>query len=120
MASVSKFESPAADYAALNSLNLHDLIVGAQHHAIFFARAVGDNLRSIGLFDGDVLVANRAATAKDGDVVIAIVDDEFVTRIFDQTNRRLICDSGPAISCEGIVIEAVVVQSVRCFRKLMI
>ncbi len=116
MAAVNKFESPSNEYESLSSLNLHELVVGHQAHAVFFAWASGDGLKSVGIFSGDLLVANRAATPRHEDCVIALVSGEFVARIYDEINGLLVADNEPPVSLEHVVIEAVITQSLRCHR----
>ncbi len=119
MAVVSSFESPAQEYAALNSLNLHNLIVGAHQHSIFFTKIEGNGLNRVGLFHGDILVAERAyGKLNNGDIVMAAVDGEFVIR--EYRDSCLYADNTKPIHCnETVVIEAVIKCSIRCFRKLI-
>lgn len=119
MTSVNKFESPALEYASLAELNLHNLLVGHHQHSIFFCYAQGDNLRSRGVFSGDLIVADRAEIAKQGDLVIALADEGFVLRVIDTHNRLLHCDNEPPLIInENVVIEAVAMQTIRCHRQL--
>ncbi|WP_223159485.1 S24 family peptidase [Vibrio sp. Y2-5] len=116
---VSKFESPANEYASLSELDLHELVVGEKKHATFFCVANGDGLRSRGIFNNDLLVANRALTATHGDVIVALVDGEFIVRVFDVNHHCLRSDNEPPIPLnEMVVVEAVISQSLRCLRPL--
>ncbi len=117
---VSQFDSPATEYQSLNELNLHELVVGEKAHAVFFSKAQGHNLRSRGIFHGDLLVANRAITPNHGDIVIAVVDGELLCRVFDKTRSLLLSDSDTAIPCqEAVIIEATVTASLRAHRPLL-
>lgn len=46
----------------------------------FFMRAAGDSMHGLGIFDGDLLVVDRAQPAVHGCVVIAMVDGEFAVK----------------------------------------
>jgi DNA polymerase V len=46
----------------------------------FFVRVSGDSMCGLGIFDGDLLVVDRAAPASNGCVVIAVVDGEFTVK----------------------------------------
>lgn len=46
----------------------------------FFMRAAGDSMRGLGIFDGDLLVVDRAQPATHGSVVIAVVDGELAVK----------------------------------------
>lgn len=116
---VSKFESPAEEYKSRTELNLHSLIVGHESHAIFFARADGNELNSIGIFDGDLLVINRAATLQHESVAVVLIDGEFFVRVYDEIKKLLYSDdSRPIPFNDQVVLEGIVQQSVRCHCKL--
>lgn len=56
-------------------------ILVSHPQATFFLRLRGgDSMRDAGLFDGDLLVVNRALKPVHGDVVIAVVDGEFTCK----------------------------------------
>lgn len=116
---VSKFESPAEEYKSRTELNLHSLIVGHESHAIFFARADGNELNSIGIFDGDLLVVNRAATLQNESVAVVLVEGEFLVRVYDETKKLLHSDDSEPIPFDNqVILEGIVQQSVRCHCKL--
>lgn len=72
------FPSPADDYIE-GRLSLDDHLV--QHkESTFFMRVAGDSMVGLGIFDGDLLVVDRAMPATHGSVVIAVVDGEFTVK----------------------------------------
>ncbi len=74
------FPSPAADFAVKRH-DLNDLLI-VHPHATFMWQASGTSMVDFGIFDGDVLVCDRALTAKHGDIVIAEVDGDFTVKQF--------------------------------------
>jgi DNA polymerase V len=79
MASVrAGFPSPAEDLGAQRIDLTARLIKHPQ--ATFLMKARGDSMRDAGIFDGDVLVVDRAVQARSGHVVIAVIDGEFVCK----------------------------------------
>src|SRR3990167_1508561 len=66
------FPSPADDYVE-TYLSLDEL-VNVRAPSVYLVRAGGDSLTEVGIFDGDVLVVDRAAVANQGDVVIALIE----------------------------------------------
>lgn len=68
-AGISQFESPAAEYKALRSLSLDDLIIGERKSSTYFVRAQGDSMIGVGIYDGDLLVIDRASIPRHGDVL---------------------------------------------------
>jgi DNA polymerase V len=72
------FPSPADDYVEQRlSLDAHLI----QHReSTFFMRVSGDSMRGSGIFDGDLLVVDRALPVMHGCVVIAVLDGEFTVK----------------------------------------
>ncbi|QIA64987.1 S24 family peptidase [Vibrio astriarenae] len=120
-AGISQFESPAAEYKALKPLSLDDLIVGERKSSTYFVRAQGDSMTGVGIYDGDLLVIDRACPPRHGDVVVATHDGLFVVKLLDLNNKCLISaneDYPPVEVNSASLIEGVVVQSIRCHRPL--
>lgn len=66
------FPSPAADYEEL-TLSIDDL-VDLRVPNVYLVRVSGPSMIGAGIYDGDVLVVNRALEARSGNVVVAYVD----------------------------------------------
>ncbi|MBW4652472.1 MAG: translesion error-prone DNA polymerase V autoproteolytic subunit [Kaiparowitsia implicata GSE-PSE-MK54-09C] len=73
------FPSPADDYAE-TYLSLDEL-VNVRAPSVYLVRAGGDSLKDVGIYDGDVLVVDRAAVAYEGDVVVALIEGEFTAKL---------------------------------------
>jgi DNA polymerase V len=58
------FPSPADDYLE-DSLDLNDYIV-RHPAATFYVRVSGNSMRGAGIYDGDLLIVDRAVAAIDG------------------------------------------------------
>ncbi len=74
------FASPAEDDLQV-PLNLHKYVV-SHPAATFFARMSGDAMVDHGIYDNDILVIDRSLTPESGSIVMAVVDGEFVVRVF--------------------------------------
>ena len=115
------FPSPADDYLE-GELDLNELLI--QHPAAtFFVRLAGDSMVNAGLFDGDILVVDRAVTASHGHIVVAVIDGEMtVQRLYSQGGQVELRPENPAykpIVFDGgreLTIWGVVIGSVRQFR----
>lgn len=119
MMGISGFGSPAADYRKLG-LSLDELLI-ENKAASFIARASGDALEGIGIFDGDVLVIDRSLNPKVGDVVCVVIEGEFVVRILGtdlslQTTKPEIYSVIQFSKDTGNTVEGVVTRCVRCLR----
>jgi len=74
------FPSPAADFAVKRH-DLNSLLI-THPAATFMWQARGISMIDLGIADGDILVVNRALTAKHGDIVVAEVDGDFTVKQF--------------------------------------
>jgi repressor LexA len=52
---------------------------GAKH---FLLRAVGDSMNEAGIIDGDLVLVRQQPTARPGDIIVALVDDEATIKYF--------------------------------------
>ncbi|NEX89144.1 translesion error-prone DNA polymerase V autoproteolytic subunit [Aeromonas rivipollensis] len=72
------FPSPAQDYVEQTiDLNQHCVSHPA---ATFYVKASGHSMVEEGINDGDMLVIDRAITARHGDIVLACLDGEFTVK----------------------------------------
>jgi DNA polymerase V len=72
------FPSPADDYLD-KPLDFNDLLI-AHPAATFAVRVIGDSMLGAGIHSGDIAVVDRAVTAVDGVVVLAVLDGEFTIK----------------------------------------
>ncbi|MGF1717620.1 LexA family protein [Photobacterium chitinilyticum] len=71
------FPSPADGHQ--EDLDLDDYLI-RNPNATFFLRASGDSMIGAGIYDGDLLVVDRAEAVVPGRVVIARIYDEFTCK----------------------------------------
>ncbi len=115
------FESPGAEYTQ-SSLDLDSLLI--EHpSATYFGLAQGDSLMGVGIFNGDLLIVSRALKPKQGDIIVANLNGEFVCKIFNIAQRTLevtAANTKPHRIAEDDVfeIEGVVIRSVRLHKPL--
>ena len=115
------FPSPAEDFQ-VERLDLTAILV-SHPQATFFLRLRGDSMRDAGLFDGDLLVVNRALKPAHQDIVIAVVDGEFTCKtLWLKFGRMKLVAANPTypeiVHKEGQTIEVwgVVTASIKRFR----
>lgn len=60
----------------LDTLNLTEFLLGPNRFAL---RVQGDSMIEAGILDGDTVVIKRGDTANDGDIVVALIDDDEAT-----------------------------------------
>lgn len=115
------FPAPGDDLVE-QTLDLNELLV-TDAAATFFVRVRGNSMEGAGIFDGDVLVVNRAAEATAGTIVVAAVYGELVVKKLAQEQGRYVLVSA-APGYAPIAVEendecfvwGVVTGSVRQFR----
>lgn len=80
------FESPAADYEEERiDLNAY---VTKYPHATFYARVVGDCMTLSGIYPDDLLVVDRSLNPISGDIVVGILDNEFILRSYFKNGQK--------------------------------
>lgn len=72
------FPSPAQNYMN-GTIDLNRVLV-RHRETTFFARVEGDTMKDAGIGNGDIVVIDKSLDAKDGDIVVAHLDGEFVLR----------------------------------------
>ena len=115
------FPSPADDHAVQRVDLMAQLIKHPQ--ATFLLRVRGESMKDAGIFDNDVVLVDRAITARSGHIVIAMVDGEFVCKTLWQRSGRMklkaanvtFPDINPADG-QTVEIWGVVVASIKQFK----
>lgn len=102
-------------------LSLDELLI--EHpSATFIGVATGDSMQGVGIFYGDLLIVDRHETVRDGDVIVANFNGEFVCKILDKPRRQLLSSNEkhqpqPINDYDSFSIEGVVIRSIRCHRQ---
>jgi DNA polymerase V len=113
------FPSPADDYRE-GTLSLDEHLI--EHpSATYLARANGDSMQEVGIYDKDLLIVDRALEAGHGDVIVIAVDGELTCKILDM-NRHLLLSANnqfppiPIREDQDAISEGVVKASIRYHR----
>ena len=79
------FPSPAIDYQH-ESLDLNEKFV---HHpeASYFVRVRGESMIGLGIFDGDICLADRQEEFFDGNIVVAFVNGGLTVKTLDTSTK---------------------------------
>lgn len=113
------FPSPADDFVE-TPLDIREHLI-KHPSATFFARAEGDSMTGFGIFNGDLLIVDRALQPQHGDVVIAAIDGELTCKVLDLHEKLLRSGNVRYQPIElhdnaELLIEGVVIHSVRHHR----
>lgn len=119
-AGITGFESPAAEYVELG-ISIDELII-KHPNATFIGIASGQSMQEVGIFDGDLLVIDRAEDVNTGDIIVASYNGSFVCKIIDKSKRLLISASKDYKSVyisndDDFKLEGVVTASIRLHRN---
>jgi DNA polymerase V len=88
------FPSPAEDLGA-QRIDLAQLLI-KHSQATYFLRASGHSMTEAGIFDGDILVVDRAIKPRNSHIVVAIVDGEFtVKQLYQRAGRMKLKAANP-------------------------
>ena len=80
------FPSPAEDLGA-QRIDLTTLLV-THTQATYFLKASGHSMVEAGIFDGDIMIVDRAIKPRHGHIVVAVVDGDFtVKRLYQRAGR---------------------------------
>lgn len=92
---------------------------GSRH---FLLRAVGDSMNEAGINDGDFVLVRQQQTANDGDIVVALIDDEATIKEFHRKKDVVILKPRssnktyqPIILTSNFMIQGVVVTAISNF-----
>ena len=102
------FPSPAEDLGAKRIDVLEHLVRHPQ--ATYQMVVKGDSMKDEGIFDGDIILVDRAITPRSGHIVVAVVDGEFVCKkLWHRAGRMKLKAANPTyadiVPKEGQVVE---------------
>ena len=116
------FPSPAEDFQAKRIDVLERLVKHPQ--ATYSMTVRGESMREAGIFDGDVLLVDRAIKPAHGQIVVAVVDGDFTCKQLWQRGGRLkLKAANPTFAditpTEGQTVEVwgVVIASIKQFKS---
>lgn len=118
------FPSPASDYID-DAIDLNaELIIPGHEAATFVLRVKGWSMHNAGIFDGDRIVVDRALEPAQGDVVVAVLNNDLTIKRLGKVDGRLALipenpHFQPIIMEDGdeLVIWGVVTNCLRSFRR---
>jgi repressor LexA len=89
----------------------------AHHRDLFALRVRGDSMQNAGILDGDVVVVRSQSDARNGDIVVALLDDEATCKRFHRTGEGVaLLPENPAY--EPILLSAEAFSEVKVLGKV--
>jgi DNA polymerase V len=81
------YPSPAADYIE-KKLDLNEYLI-KHKEATYFIRVEGDSMEESKIYNGDLLIVDRAVDARMGSIVIVNINGEMTVKVIDKINDKL-------------------------------
>jgi len=98
-------------------INFSALLLGPDRYVL---RVKGDSMMDAGILDDDLVIVKQAGTANDGDIVVALIDEEeaMLKRLKKHRNRIELLPANPAHASmiypvERVRLQGIVVGQVR-------
>lgn len=92
----------------------------AKNRDLFVLRVKGESMINIGIFDGDLIIVSRQPDAKNGDIVVALLEDEATVKTFYQEDDHIRLQPENDTMEPILVKEAVILGKVAgLFRNMM-
>lgn len=80
---------------------------------LFALRIKGESMVEAGIFDGDYIVAKKTATAQNGEIIVALIEDEATVKTFYKENGHY------RLQPQNSSMEPIVVQSMAVLGKVV-
>lgn len=101
-----------------------DDLTGIREPHTYMARASGDSMIGVGIFDKDILVIDKGRDAEKGNVIIAVINNDAMVKILDRDQDRIVLRSANPNYPPRYILEneefycwGVVVNSIRAHGK---
>jgi repressor LexA len=95
------------------------LNLAGEEDKVFMLRVKGDSMVDAGIFDGDLVAVRQQQTARNGEIVAAMIEDEATVKRFYKEGRRVRLQAEntayPPIYSDSVRILGKVILSVRTF-----
>lgn len=98
------FPSPAQDHIE-QRISLDDLF-GLHRPQAFLVLVEGHSLNGLGILDGDIVLVDKALTARRGDIVVACLNGEQLLKIYDREGDQVVLRSANPAYPPRYVLEA--------------
>ncbi len=86
---------------------------------IMTLHAKGNSMTGVGIYDGDLIVAKICSEAKNGDIVVALIDDSATVKTYYKRNGKIVLHpENPEyddIYPENLVIQGIVKHTIHSF-----
>lgn len=89
------------------------------NHRYFLLKAKGDSMNAKGINDGDLVLVRQQTTAQNGDIVVALIDEEAIIKEFHRTGETIVLkprskskEHKPIVLTKDFQIQGIVVTAI--------
>ncbi len=100
-------EQNISDYFSLNA----EFIPSGSN--VFMLKVKGESMINVGIFDGDLVLVSEQSTAKNGEIVVALVEDSATVKTFYKENGYF------RLQPENDTMEPIIVEEVMILGKVI-
>ncbi len=86
---------------------------GAATRALFALKVTGTSMIEAGILDGDIVIVERSQVAENGDIVVALIDDEATVKTFYKENGHY------RLQPQNSTMQPIIVESLSILGKVI-
>lgn len=105
---------PIEAIADITSININDMLIGAGAGR-YMLQVKGDSMVELGILDGDMVVIERRDYAKNGDIVVALIDEQDATLKrfhLEENGDILLIPANASLTAQQYAAERVRIQGI--------
>jgi len=113
------FPSPAEE-ETVDLISIDEYLI-SNPHATFLLKVDGDSMLDAGIQPGDLVLIQKGLTPRQGDIVVACVDNQWTLKYFEKHKGKIILRAAnrkypPIEPRQELVIAGVVIANIRKYR----
>lgn len=107
----------AAEEQILSSVSFDDYLVSRPERS-YILRVSGDSMIEAGIQEGDMVIVEKDREPKEGDIVVAAIDEEFTLKYFRKKDNLVFLSAGnrkypPLYPKENLILFGIVISVIR-------
>ena len=107
----------AAEEQLLSAVSFDDYLI-ARPEKSYLLRVSGDSMIEAGIHEGDMVIVEKDRQPKEGDIVVASIDEEFTLKYFRKKDNLVFLSAGnskypPLFPTENLSIFGIVISVIR-------
>lgn len=84
----------AAEEELCDTMSVDEFLISSKREAMFLLKVTGDSMEDAGILEGDLVLVERGAQPRSGEIVIAEIDHEWTMKYFVRTDGKVTLKAG--------------------------